>query len=255
MPDHDDIGTPADHAAELRRQAELCDDNQAPGEALKLRARADELDPTAGLDLPAPGANPRLHISPQLMADIAEYFGIDRGAAAAKINDALRVEGAGLAAGWRDVTLPPPTRDQHLDDEARASMDLMGEGTLAAFMNHGTVFAVLRDIADAEPLSELIDAAGSGETVGVACLYCRAEALFDASLEQLGHPVEHLVSCPWVRVTHIVGVKPDRATPVAASVCRCGHYEYDHETPGWRACSRRDACGCQLYTERGPDGG
>jgi hypothetical protein len=162
-----------------------------------------------------------------------------------------------------EAPLPTEREDAMLDElqalldvraQHHADMERIDAGDLAG-TDTVTVFATLRDIADAEPLFDLIDAAGTGETVGVACLYCRAEALLDASLEQLEHRVEHLISCPWARTVQIVGVKTDQPAPQVLAVCRCGHYERDHETRGWRACSRRDACGCQLYTERGSDGG
>lgn len=217
MPDHDDIGTPAWEAALLRRQAELAADGCDPDEAEALRRRADELDPPTepaptGVNVPMPEGGGHLHITPGLLADIAESHDITREEAAEKIAGALRVEGPALAAGWRDVTLPPPTRDQHLDDEARASIDLMGEGTLAAFVNHGTVFAVLRDIADAEPLHRQDGTEGptDDESVWVRCSMCDARHLGARGPYGRGaYPFPHLVSCPWVRATHIVGVKTD----------------------------------------------
>jgi hypothetical protein len=96
------------------------------------------------------------------------------------------------------------------------------------------IFAVLRDIADTEPLAELVGVDGS--TYGQECAMCKADALTrgESHIEQARQhsmavhrgetppalpaypanpgemlPVEHLISCPWVRVTHIVGVKAD----------------------------------------------
>lgn len=59
------------------------------------------------------------------------------------------------------------------------------------------VFALLRDIADAEPLGNL----GGASEAAPICTMCGAMAPRP--------PVDHLISCPWVRVTQLVGVKPD----------------------------------------------
>jgi hypothetical protein len=69
------------------------------------------------------------------------------------------------------------------------------------------VFAVLRDVADAEPLAQVY---GTGDTLGAVlgrlCTMCGANAADTAAGPE---PVDHLLSCPWVRVTHLVGVKAD----------------------------------------------
>jgi hypothetical protein len=61
------------------------------------------------------------------------------------------------------------------------------------------VFALLRDVADAEPV---VDHKAPGHPRANECTMCGARS-------QPRTPVPHLISCPWVRVTHLVGVKPD----------------------------------------------
>jgi hypothetical protein len=85
------------------------------------------------------------------------------------------------------AALPGTQRERH-----SAAMEAMPAADLAG-TDSAHVFALLRDVADAEPVVQL---------GGVACGMCAAEA---------GEPsrLEHYLSCPWVRVTHLVGVKTD----------------------------------------------
>lgn len=83
------------------------------------------------------------------------------------------------------------TRGQHMTDVQVAAMDAP---TLDACGATATVFAVLRDIADAEPIEDL---AYSSE---VRCVMCGASATPVAGGR---HP--HLISCPWQRAVEIVG--------------------------------------------------
>lgn len=186
---------------------------------------------------PTPGPPMSFHASPQLLADLAAFWGVDRVEAAELIAQTVQVDTAALITGWASpaaalaspaVTGPTPTREQHHGDlERMDAADVVGTDTL-------TVMAVLRDIADTEPLAELVGVDGS--TYGQECAMCKADALTrgESHIEQARQhsmavhrgetppalpaypanpgemlPVEHLISCPWVRVTHIVGVKAD----------------------------------------------
>lgn len=65
------------------------------------------------------------------------------------------------------------------------------------------VFALLRDIADAEPLATVYDASPAGHAV---CTMCRSLVRFGViPPEDDGEPHPHTVSCPWARVAQIVG--------------------------------------------------
>jgi hypothetical protein len=88
-------------------------------------------------------------------------------------------------------------RAQHMADMATITEQVADEG---GPLGTPTAFAVLRDIADAEPVA--IIAAGMA---GLLCAMCggRQPAVDTAE------PFPHLISCPWVRATQIVGVKTD----------------------------------------------
>lgn len=79
----------------------------------------------------------------------------------------------------------------------------------------GTILALLRDVADAEPLERI-------RAAYVACTMCGAEA-HRPNLPNVEppQPVPHLISCPWVRVTQVVGVKLP-ADDVVDAVIYCG---------------------------------
>lgn len=209
--DHDEIGTPAWEARVLRRQAEVDTVN-----AESLRRRADELDPPdqvsdlatwLGVDRAEAADKIRETISgpaepvmfmgppPDLLRDAVAYLATAHDTKAAALIDGLAAEVQRLRV---TATAEPGTTDQR---EATAEWlqrldidDTVGTDTVA-------VFSLLRDVADHEPLTELIDAAGSGETVGMHCVVCKAEAL--------GEPVDHRLWCPWVRTTQIVGTATD----------------------------------------------
>jgi hypothetical protein len=87
----------------------------------------------------------------------------------------------------------PTTRDQHMADMATITEQVAAEG---GPLGTPTAFAVLRDIADAEPLYT----PGAGSTV--VCVYCGAD-------DRSAYPVPHLISCPWARAVQIVGVRAD----------------------------------------------
>lgn len=138
------------------------------------------------------------------------------------------------------VPLPQPLYDFHTRGQHHAEVKAIEAGDLVG-TDSLTVFAVLRDIADNEPVRARTDG-------WLRCWYCEASSLPPPGRPQ---PVAHLISCPWRRVVEIVGVRPDQEVPTAPPVvCRCGHLESAHETQGWRACSYRDGCGCQLFTDR-----
>jgi hypothetical protein len=132
-----------------------------------------------------------------------------------------------------EAPLPTEREDAMLDElqalldvraQHHADMERIDAGDLAG-TDSVTVFAVLRDIADAEPLT----AVKSYDTdVGVECTMCGAESItpYEQAMDAAARgepapakvpaaqmyevpPLQHLVSCPWHRATQIVGVKTD----------------------------------------------
>ena len=103
---------------------------------------------------------------------------------------------------------------QHLDID-----DTVGTDT-------GAVFALLRDIADREPVAPLFGY--DADQIGASCVMCEAEVLTPreeqmdrkskgldpgpkvpaADLDKMPR-IDHRIWCPWVRVTQIVGTKID----------------------------------------------
>lgn len=124
------------------------------------------------------------------------------------------------------------------------------------------VFALLRDIADAEPITELV---GHDETYGAACTMCKAEVLNAREIltaEYLSRskprqatcpepellawaqsvtdksavpPVQHLISCPWARAVHIVGTAPTEAPAVGLPAS--AYHDVERSTDGGRTWS------------------
>jgi hypothetical protein len=90
------------------------------------------------------------------------------------------------------AALPGTQRERH-----SAAMEAMPAADLAG-TDSAHVFALLRDVADAEPLIMR----GLGHDLSRQCAMCGARAVNS-------EPVEHHLSCPWARVTHLVGVKTD----------------------------------------------
>jgi hypothetical protein len=99
----------------------------------------------------------------------------------------------------RDVAdsrrLGPEQRERHT-----AAMEAMPAADLAG-TDSPEVFALLRDVADAEPLVVILGAA--------RCTMCGARDPEPNGDGHPPHPHPHLLSCPWARVTHLVGVKAD----------------------------------------------
>lgn len=127
------------------------------------------------------------HIDPELLAGLADHYSITQEEATERL-----VRGVTGHADPVRVSGPPiPARAQHMADMAAITEQVADEG---GPLGTPTAFAVLRDIADAEPLYT----PGSGSTI--VCIYCGAD-------DRAAYPVEHLISCPWVRATQIVGVK------------------------------------------------
>lgn len=98
--------------------------------------------------------------------------------------------------------MPDPTgpdlvelRGQHISDMADIAHDIVDPDTPPDVLGFPTAFAVLRDIADAEPIY-------LAAPMVAACAMCHAEQLPT-------RPFEHRVSCPWARSTQIVGVRAD----------------------------------------------
>lgn len=112
------------------------------------------------------------------------------GVSTQRVDDALR---AGLA-----MTAEPGTADQR--ERHTEWVSRMDVGTQTDTQE---VFALLRDVADTEPLERI-------RAAYVACTMCGAEA-HRPNLPNVEppQPVPHLISCPWVRVTQLVGVKTD----------------------------------------------
>jgi hypothetical protein len=66
------------------------------------------------------------------------------------------------------------------------------------------VFALLRDIADAEPLAGVYGTGDAfGAEVGHRCAMCGSKA--DDTADGATAPFPHLISCPWARAVQIVG--------------------------------------------------
>lgn len=128
---------------------------------------------------------------------------------------AQRREFAASLRATADQLDPPDTDRQqhHVDLEQMDAADVVGTDTL-------TVMAVLRDIADAEPIYRVDGSDGStyDENAWVRCAACRSSYIGARGPGWGGpYPFPHLISCPWVRVTHIVGVKAETAPAVAGS--------------------------------------
>jgi hypothetical protein len=139
---------------------------------------ADHLPHIAGQPLPAPR---------DVLADARAYLSTAHDTRAAALIDGLAAEVSALRwqAGVDQVAVD--RAQHHADMERIDAGDLAGTDTV-------TVFAVLRDIADAEPLIY------QGDISGVTCVLCDAVA-------PGAEPVPHLISCPWARAVRIVGVK------------------------------------------------
>lgn len=93
------------------------------------------------------------------------------------------------------------------DPEVFGSTEIGAQAADLARVTTHTTFAVLRDIADAEPVTELH---GLDSTLGAFCVLCGGES-DEIERSRLSNdplpPVTHLISCPWARAVQIVGVK------------------------------------------------
>ena len=87
--------------------------------------------------------------------------------------------------GW------PTDRAQHMADLAVITDQVVAEG---GPLGSPTVFAVLRDIADTEPVAH---------EYGKRCAMCGVHIHSETD------PLPHLISCPWLQATKIVGVAAD----------------------------------------------
>jgi hypothetical protein len=89
-------------------------------------------------------------------------------------------------------------RAQHMTDMATITGQVADEG---GPLGTPTAFAVLRDIADGNPVYTE-NPVQAGHTGWSRCVFCDSRHLGAG-------PFAHLVSCPWHRATQIVGVKTD----------------------------------------------
>jgi hypothetical protein len=108
-------------------------------------------------------------------------------------------------------------RAQHMADMATITEQVADEG---GPLGTPTAFAVLRDIADAEPVAPIIHPTDRLPDVGqliestlkyaLRCTMCKAVGASTApTAREPFPPVTHLISCPWARTVQIVGVNTD----------------------------------------------
>jgi hypothetical protein len=127
---------------------------------------------------------------PDVLRDAVAYLATAHDTKAAALIDGLAAEVQRLRQA---ATAEPGTTDRR---DANTEWLLTRGGP--ELTDTTAVFALLRDVADAEPLIMR----GLGHDLSRQCAMCGARAVNS-------EPVEHHLSCPWARVTHLVGVKTD----------------------------------------------
>jgi len=151
-----------------------------------------------------PGDQPQYECLTELAQDVLHDMRTARPAADRQWVDV--VEGLAQAHARSLTNVAGPvlvTRATHLADVRASAAADVAEG--ASGMEVYGLLAILRDIADNEPLAALMaTGAAFGAHLAHYCTTCGAQA--DDTADGVAAPFPHLISCPWARAVQIVGL-------------------------------------------------